>query len=294
MSYILTALQKSEQERREKDQGARALVEQAGNVDIEVQVKRNHHLVAIIAILFVCLCALALVLWHQVREEKPATKIASQHDLAPASNQPSLSKLTNANLEQESAVERTQAVLPATPTIPAENGTDLFRSTKQSESSQTATQTKIEQTTTRESQLLTLPADTTATRSNIQALYETKTLDSTPSDLSTDSSSVQTPAQQALSLRAKEIQQEIAQPDVPSIYELPVALQNRLPKMVYSAHIYSSDADSGFAIINDRRRYRGDRITANLVVVSIENNGVILSFEGETFRLGAMKNWPLE
>jgi len=78
---------------------------------------------------------------------------------------------------------------------------------------------------------------------------------------------------------------------VPSVQQLPKSLQSRVPALDYSAHIYSSDERSGFAIINGKSRYKGDILSRDLFVEAIEEDGLVLNVQGISFKVPAMKSW---
>jgi len=78
---------------------------------------------------------------------------------------------------------------------------------------------------------------------------------------------------------------------VPNVQNLPKPLQSRVPALDYSAHIYSSDERSGFAIINGRSRYKGDVLSRDLFVEAVEEDGLVLNIQGISFKLPAMKSW---
>ncbi len=97
------------------------------------------------------------------------------------------------------------------------------------------------------------------------------------------------PEQQALSrvVQAERVRAQIGGPE-----SLPAALRSHLPTLDYSAHVYSSDESSGFAIINGRSRYKGDLLSNSLFVEAVEEDGVLLNIQGLSFKLKAMKSWP--
>lgn len=90
---------------------------------------------------------------------------------------------------------------------------------------------------------------------------------------------------------AAQIQADSFQPYVPGIQQLSAALRNQLPALNYSAHIYSADEKSGFVIINSRKRYAGSVIAPELFVESIREDDVVLNFKGYSFALPAMRSW---
>lgn len=79
-----------------------------------------------------------------------------------------------------------------------------------------------------------------------------------------------------------------------SIDALPFETQAKLPTMYYSAHIFSNEEGKGFAIINDRARYKGDVLGPGLFVQEVREGGVILNLDGQSFLLDALTDWPPE
>ena len=80
-------------------------------------------------------------------------------------------------------------------------------------------------------------------------------------------------------------------PKVPHISELPRSFQNTVPDIEYSAHVYSDNGGSGFAILNGSMRYKGYRVAQDLYLKDILAEGVVLEYQGTLFRLSAMKSW---
>ena len=78
---------------------------------------------------------------------------------------------------------------------------------------------------------------------------------------------------------------------VPHISEMPESLQAAIPSIEFSAHVYAFDASAGFVILNGSTRYPGDRITADIIVEEIIEEGVVLSHKGQLFRLDSMRDW---
>ncbi len=78
---------------------------------------------------------------------------------------------------------------------------------------------------------------------------------------------------------------------VPHISEMPESLQAAIPSIEFSAHVYAFDASAGFVILNGSTRYPGDRIAADIIVEEIIEDGVVLSYKGQSFRLDSMRDW---
>ena len=77
---------------------------------------------------------------------------------------------------------------------------------------------------------------------------------------------------------------------IPDISELSFSLQQQIPDMDFSTHIYVSDGGS-FIIINGKNLSDGMNVTAGLRILEITSDGVILQFKGRRFFLTSMTNW---
>lgn len=71
---------------------------------------------------------------------------------------------------------------------------------------------------------------------------------------------------------------------------LPLATQNAVPSLMYSAHNYNPDGKSS-VIINRRLRYEGDQVAEGVTLESIEPEGVILRMGPHRFTLRAKVSW---
>jgi len=78
---------------------------------------------------------------------------------------------------------------------------------------------------------------------------------------------------------------------IPSIYQLDAYVRKDIPSVDYGAHIYATDNNSGFVILDGARRRAGDKLDSGLFVEKIEEESVVLSFNGTLFSLPAMKSW---
>jgi len=65
--------------------------------------------------------------------------------------------------------------------------------------------------------------------------------------------------------------------------ELPPAIQQELPKVEISAHIYDSNPSSRIIVIRGSAVHEGDNVAAGLRLESIIPEGVILSYKGYRF-----------
>ncbi len=80
-------------------------------------------------------------------------------------------------------------------------------------------------------------------------------------------------------------------PLIPDIYDLDRVTQQSIPAIQYNAHIYATDNNSGFVILNGAKRKVGEKTRAGIYVEQVEKDAVILSYQGVVFSLPAMKNW---
>ncbi|MFT5691315.1 MAG: general secretion pathway protein B [Oceanicoccus sp.] len=65
--------------------------------------------------------------------------------------------------------------------------------------------------------------------------------------------------------------------------------RNSIPNLEYTVHVYSEKA--GFVILNGRKYQTGNRVNADLRVVAILKESVVLDFRGKQFRLLALNSW---
>ncbi len=80
------------------------------------------------------------------------------------------------------------------------------------------------------------------------------------------------------------------EPPVPGIRDLPWSLQQDIPTINYQAHNYRESGNSSVTI-NHRERRAGDEIAPGVRIERIESDGLVLTYEGRTFKLKAMNSW---
>jgi hypothetical protein len=78
--------------------------------------------------------------------------------------------------------------------------------------------------------------------------------------------------------------------DVKPITQMPSWVQEGVPSLSFSQHIYASDGE-GWVNVNGRNRYEGDSIANDLVIDKILPQHIILIYRGETFSFPALTNW---
>ncbi|HGW1121064.1 TPA: type II secretion system assembly factor GspB [Klebsiella pneumoniae] len=65
-----------------------------------------------------------------------------------------------------------------------------------------------------------------------------------------------------------------------------------LPPLRYSAHVYASLPEKRSIVLNGKAWTEGDSPLPNLVVEQIQQDVTIFSFNGTTFTLEALEDWP--
>ena len=83
--------------------------------------------------------------------------------------------------------------------------------------------------------------------------------------------------------RAKDAASAPAAPEVDS---------DTLPPLRYSAHVYASLPEKRSIVLNGKAWTEGDSPLPNLVVEQIQQDVTIFSFNGTTFTLAALEDWP--
>ena len=76
-----------------------------------------------------------------------------------------------------------------------------------------------------------------------------------------------------------------------NITDLPADVQQQIPAMTFSSHIYSDDAKFRMVNINGKLLHEGDMVANGLRLVRITEEGVVLTFEGYTFEVSVLHDW---
>lgn len=250
MSYILDALNKSEQERHEQQHAPNL---HAVHPQPAARPATGARLL-IAALVLALLTTLSLTIWLFWQKQQ-ASPLPTSAPVQPARAQPAVP-------------EPAPAAAPATTPIATANQTAPAAAPAQPASGDIAA-------------LYQQPKPTTTT---IAPSKRRPTASTEPARIEPSlPPAMVDAARQALSLTP-----------VPSVSELPADVRLRLPKLYYSAHIFSNEEGKGFAIINGQRRYRGDVLGPALFVVELREEGIVLNFENHTFLLDALTDWPPE
>ncbi|WP_404362341.1 general secretion pathway protein GspB [Marinobacter sp.] len=77
---------------------------------------------------------------------------------------------------------------------------------------------------------------------------------------------------------------------VPHLVELPMSFQKRIPTLIFNSHIYASDPGARRVMINDNYLRTGQSFSG-IRVDDITVDGVVLSLDGQQFRVGVVRDW---
>lgn len=75
--------------------------------------------------------------------------------------------------------------------------------------------------------------------------------------------------------------------EIPFLHELPVAVQDTIPTLMYAKHEY----DEGFVIINKEELQVGSAAQGGVLLERILADGVLLSLDGTEFKLSSLSSW---
>jgi general secretion pathway protein B len=73
--------------------------------------------------------------------------------------------------------------------------------------------------------------------------------------------------------------------EVPWLSSLPEAFRRSLPPLSVNIHVYSPDESQRILYINNRQARQGERIEGGVVVEEIVEDGVVLRYRGQRFKL---------
>lgn len=82
---------------------------------------------------------------------------------------------------------------------------------------------------------------------------------------------------------------EVAQ--LPTIQELSVAQQGRIPAIQFSGHLYSSRPESRSIRLGQNKYKEGDSLTRNLSLNMITEDGVVFDLNGQLFYMSSFEDW---
>ena len=79
--------------------------------------------------------------------------------------------------------------------------------------------------------------------------------------------------------------------EVVSINALPTGIQRQLPDLVFSSHIFASDADLRMVNINGKSLREGDEVSEGLTLGAITEEGVVLTYQDYRFEVSVLRDW---
>jgi general secretion pathway protein B len=87
--------------------------------------------------------------------------------------------------------------------------------------------------------------------------------------------------------------QASAQPDFVTVdrEELPYDIQQHIPIMEFSAHVYSTNPMQRSIVINGRFMEEGDNLGSDMVLNEITPQGAVFDFQGYRFHQGVVSSW---
>ncbi len=92
--------------------------------------------------------------------------------------------------------------------------------------------------------------------------------------------------EQEINARQEPVEVAIVEnPNVPDLGELPYSLQQEIPKIQISVHIYNKEKDARKVRINGGLFLEGQAVETDLIVKEITAHGVIFDYEGTLFKI---------
>jgi len=78
---------------------------------------------------------------------------------------------------------------------------------------------------------------------------------------------------------------------IPSFNQLSMLSKDNLPTINYSAHVFAEDNRNGFVVINGQKQRVGSKLSNGIYLEKIEQDAIILSYDGLVFKMPAMTSW---
>lgn len=73
--------------------------------------------------------------------------------------------------------------------------------------------------------------------------------------------------------------------DIPLLQQMPAEFQRALPPLTLTIHVYAQSESQRILFINNREYHKGDQIEGGIRVEEIVPDGVVLSYQGQRFKL---------
>lgn len=74
-------------------------------------------------------------------------------------------------------------------------------------------------------------------------------------------------------------------PEAPRWQDLPVDQRNSLPVPRIDVHVFAQEPARRFVLIELRKYHEGDRLDGGATIDSIRNDGIVLSYQGQRYRV---------
>jgi len=72
---------------------------------------------------------------------------------------------------------------------------------------------------------------------------------------------------------------------VPMLWQLPSSIRSKVPDLSLTVHVYAPEPSSRFVIVGRRKHREGDALASGLKLEAIVPDGIVLDYEGRTFKL---------
>jgi len=82
-----------------------------------------------------------------------------------------------------------------------------------------------------------------------------------------------------------------AQKEIIDFYDLPDSIQQQLPAIIVSAHVYSSNPIQRSIVINNNFMEEGEYVIDNLILHEITADGAIFDYEDTRFHYNVVSGW---
>lgn len=260
MSYLLEALQKSEQERQQQP-GAATLSAPPAEFARDDSGVSPWIYVAIAALLI----NTALVIWLALRQDTTAAPptVIVQPIQVPASTPDTDTRINNRTGEAEidpASEEPTSLHTEA-------NGNTLIDGFAVRDSAQPATQTPDQQ------------------------LIDAVNTPAKPARQVANTNDTENAGWETISPARPQASPIASDAPVISANELPAELRARLPVLSMQSHLYAEDARNSSVMINDRHLTPGDRLTDDIQLETVTEKGAILRIGEHRVLLPALARW---
>ena len=79
-----------------------------------------------------------------------------------------------------------------------------------------------------------------------------------------------------------------------SFSALPISVQNEIPSMMFSSHIYASDQSLRMVTINNQLYREGDTIADGIKLKTISEDGIVLRYQQYVIEMSVLHDWSNE